>query len=116
MQIQVNTDDHIPGREDMIREVEGEVSRFLQRFATQVTRVEVHLSDVNASKEASGDKRCMMEARPAGRQPEAVTHQADTVGEAVAGAAKKLQARLETVFGRANATKGRASIRDNEHS
>jgi hypothetical protein len=115
MQVQVNTDDNIPGREEMIRDVESEVTHALRRFASQITRVEVHLNDVNAGKEGSADKRCMMEARPAGRQPEAVTHQADTVGEAISGASRKLQARLETVLGRAHEAKGRASIRDNEN-
>jgi hypothetical protein len=44
------------------------VTHALRRFASQITRVEVHVADVNAGKQGSADKRCMMEARPAGRQ------------------------------------------------
>jgi len=42
------------------------------RFGDRVTRVEVHVGDVNKGKGGPDDKRCMMEARPAGEQPVAV--------------------------------------------
>jgi ribosome-associated translation inhibitor RaiA len=112
MQIQVNTDDHVHGREDVTRAVEQEVTRALRRFEKHITRVEVHLGDVNAGKHGAADKRCMMEARPANHQPVAVTHQADSLPLAIAGAAKKLQSRLDTVLGRLADAKGTASIRD----
>ena len=69
MQIQVNTDDNIEGRENLVRHIETEVGRILSRFGDQVTRVEIHLSDENAGKPGNADKRCLMEARPAGRPP-----------------------------------------------
>lgn len=116
MQIQVNTDDHIHGREDVTRAVEAEVTSALGRFEGQVTRVEVHLSDANGGKHGAADKRCMLEARPSGHQPLAVTHEADTLEEAISGAAKKMQRRLDTMLGRLNTAKGGASIRDNELS
>jgi len=114
MQIQVNTDDNVEGREELIGKVEAEVGATLARFSDQVTRVEVHLGDENAGKSGSADKRCRMEARPAGQQPVAVTHHAATLEEAYDGAAKKLMNLLETKFGRQNDHKGAASIRDNE--
>ena len=112
MQIQVNTDDHVHGREDVTRAVTREVEHALQRFAARLQRVEVHLGDVNGGKHGADDKRCMMEARPAGHPPVAVTHQADTLPLAISGAAKKLQHRLETVLGKIADAKGRESIRD----
>ncbi len=114
MQIQVNTDDNIEGRERLIGRVEAEVGATLARFSDQVTRVEVHLGDENAGKSGGADKRCRMEARPSGQQPVAVTHHAATLEEAYEGAAKKLRNLLESRFGRQHDHKGTASIRDNE--
>jgi ribosome-associated translation inhibitor RaiA len=111
MQIQINTDDNVEGREELARRVESEVSTALSRFGDQITRVEVHLSDENAGKVGGADKRCMMEARPAGLKPLAVSHQGATLDEAYIGATKKLQRALETTLGRLNDHGDRASIR-----
>lgn len=111
MQVQVNTDDNVDGREELILRVESEVRNALGRFGDHITRVEIHLSDENAGKTASNDKRCLMEARLAGRQPEAVTHQAGSLDEAFRGAAGKLRRSLESTLGRLTNHKGAASIR-----
>lgn len=100
MQIQVNTDKNIEGREELAAEVEATVSKSLSHFRTHITRVEVHLSDENAGKSGQYDKRCMMEVRLEGRQPTAVTCEAATVAQAVAGAADKLKSSLESTLGR----------------
>ena len=50
MHIQVNTDDNIDGDDALIAQVEAEIRDGLSRFADQITRVEVHLSDENAAK------------------------------------------------------------------
>ena len=114
MQIQVNTDDNIHGRDSLVAKVQAEVEQVLGRFAGQVTRIEVHLSDENAAKPGSSDKRCLMEARPTGQKPVAVTHEAGTLAEAWGGAAKKLRALLDSQLGKLNETKGAASIRDHD--
>lgn len=95
MKIQINTDKNIGGDERLAEYVEGIVAGELDRFADQITRVEVHLADENAHKGGQNDKRCMLEARVAGRKPTAVTHHADTVAEAVAGASEKLARALD---------------------
>jgi len=100
MQIQINTDHNIEGREALAAHVQGVVESVLGRFGEQITRVEVHLSDQNGDKSGQDDKRCMMEARLEGRQPTAVTHSAGTVDEAVDGAADKLKRSLESTLGR----------------
>lgn len=115
MQIQVNTDKNIEGREAMAAGVEVVVTATLSQFSEHLTRVEVHISDANAGKSGQRDKRCMMEARPTHQQPVAVTHEAATVDEACGGAAKKLRSLLETHFGKLHDVKGAASIRDNEN-
>jgi hypothetical protein len=66
------------------------VEQALHRFASRLQRVEVHLGDTNAGKHGADDKRCMMEARPSGHPPVAVTHQADTLPLAISGAAALL--------------------------
>lgn len=111
MQILINTDKHVDAEPDLLRQVQEEVSSALARFADQLTRVEVHLSDQNADRGGATDLRCAMEARPAGKQPIAVTHSAATVQEACNGAVRKMRNLLDTSFGRTEARRGRESIR-----
>jgi ribosome-associated translation inhibitor RaiA len=110
MQIQINTDSHIEGREELLRTVETEVEGTLGRFARQITRVEVHLNDENSHKGGTNDKRCMMEARLAGMQPIAVTHHAATIEEAVDGAAGKLARTLDRTLGKLRDSHDRTSM------
>jgi len=99
MQIQINTDSNIEGREALGAQVRNVVESALSRFSDRITRVEVHLSDQNSDKSGQNDKRCMMEARVEGRRPTAVTHQAATVDQAVEGAADKLARVIESTLG-----------------
>lgn len=105
MHIQINTDSNIAGREELAVQVKGVVESVLTRFSDRITRVEVHLSDQNSDKSGQDDKRCVMEARLEGRQPTAVTHQAASLGEAVAGASEKLKRTLESTLGRLKETR-----------
>jgi len=100
MQIQVNTDKNIDGHEALVAQVEATVTQSLSHFSGHITRVEVHLSDENGDKHGQHDKRCMLEVRLEGRQPAAVTCEAATVEQAVAGAADKLKSSLESTLGR----------------
>ena len=78
----------------------------LNPFSDRVTRVEVHLSDVNSDKGGQDDKRCMMEVRLEGRQPTAVTHEATTLEQAVAGAVGKLKRSVEHTLDRESTLRG----------
>jgi hypothetical protein len=98
MQIQVNTDKNIEGNEQLVTQVEATVTKSLGHFSAHITRLEVHLSDENGDKNGQYDKRCMMEARLEGRQPTAVTCEAATVAQAVAGAADKLKSSLQSTL------------------
>ena len=111
MQIQVNTDDNVQGRDALSRRVQAEINNTLGRFSSQITRIEVHLSDLNAGRSGGNDKRCLMEARLAGRKPEAVSHEAGTLDEAFSEAARKLRRSLESTLGRLNEQKGAETIR-----
>ena len=100
MQIQINTDNSIEGREALSSHIRSVVENALGHLASQVTRVEVHVADENGAKTVGEDKRCVMEARLEGRPPAAVTHQAATVHDAATGAADKLSRMIEHTLGR----------------
>lgn len=100
MQVQFNTDESVEGHDALAHHAETVVRKALARFTEQVTRVEIHLSDVNGQKAGDNDKRCLMEARIAGRQPTAVTEQADSLHQAIDGAAQKLKRSLDSTLGK----------------
>ena len=100
MKVMLNTDNHVQGDEALAVHVDGIVESVLGRFRRQITRVEVHLSDVNADKSGSSDKRCVMEARLEGRPPAAASNDAETMRAAISGAAHKLQRVLDSSLGK----------------
>ena len=100
MQIQVNSDNHIQSSIRLEEWVRTTVESTLERYEEDLTRVEVHLRDENGDKPGPHDMRCQMEARPKGHQPISVTHQADTLEQAIDGAATKLEHALEHLFGK----------------
>ncbi len=100
MHVQVNTDGIIQGGDSLAREVEAMVRGALSRFADRITRVEVHLSDVNSRKPGDDDKRCVMEARLGGLDPVAASDQAPTLRQAIDGAAGKLERSIDSTLGR----------------
>ncbi len=100
MHILINTDSHIEGRDALARHIKGVVERALRRFSSHVTRVEIHVSDQNGDKSGPRDKRCMMEARLRGSQPRIVTHAAETVHQAIDGAADRLERSIDSALER----------------
>jgi ribosome-associated translation inhibitor RaiA len=107
MQVQINTDHNIEGREALADKVRGIVESVLSRVSNHITRVEVHLSDESSHKSSQNDKRCMMEVRLEGSQPIAVTHHAATLDQAVEAAANKLTRLIENTLGRQHEREGR---------
>nr|WP_211247216.1 hypothetical protein [Cryptosporangium arvum] len=95
----------------MREQIEAEVASVLARFSERLTRVEIHVSDENAAKSGGTDKRCLLEARPAGQPSVTVTHDAASVDEACTGALHKLATLLESKYGRWDNRKGGQSIR-----
>ncbi len=96
MQIQIHTDHNIQGREALSVHVKGVVESVLGRFKERLTRVEVHLSDENSGKGGEDDKRCMIEARLAGRPPTVISHHAATLDQAIDGAVHRLKSTLDS--------------------
>jgi len=96
-QIQVNFADnsHSEALEVQVREAIDQ--HITERFGERLTRIEVHLGDENSPKKSSEtDKRCMIEARPRGRDPIIVEEHAGDWYVAAKSAAKKLQRALES--------------------
>ena len=96
----VFSDKHIDSDKRTQDWVTATVEVTLERHLEDLTRVEVHLSDENGGKSGPKDKRCKMEARPKGHQPILVSHDADSLTQAVEGAAEKLEHALEHLFGK----------------
>src|SRR5688572_27549769 len=86
MQIQVHTENHIEGNAALTNQVENSLSGALDRFGPQIMRVEVYLNDLNGPKSGSRDIRCTLEARLAGSEPVAISHDAETLEQAIDGA------------------------------
>lgn len=103
MQVHFNSDESLEGHEARRHHAEKVVRHALNRFGEQITRVEIHVSDVNGSKAGEDDKRCLMEARLAGRQPIAVTEMAGSLHQAIDGAAQKLRRSIESALGKQQA-------------
>ena len=108
MQFQFNSDSSVMGTANVAERVEEMVREKLFRFEERLTRVEVHVSDVNGSKHGADDKHCTIEARPRGGRPIGVTGKADKVDDAARKAANTLAQRLERLFGKEESRKHEA--------
>jgi hypothetical protein len=99
MQIQLNHDNRVRLAEDTAERLSRTIQDYLSKFADRITRVEMHLGDLNGSK-GGPDKRCMLEARMANLQPIAVTHHAETVQLAIDGALERLDHAISHAIGK----------------
>jgi hypothetical protein len=99
MQIQINTDHNIEGREPLFTHIRKVVEHALNHQSEHITRLEVHVTDENGPKSGRRDMRCTMEARLERHQTIAVTFDAGTVHEAIEGTAEKLGRLVEHTLG-----------------
>ncbi len=112
MQVQINSDKQVVVDAELSSFIEAEVRRALGRFEKQLTRLEVHLSDLNSSsKRGLRDKRCLLEARPAGQKPVSVAFETGSLEQSVRGAAGKMKRLLETSFGKSSGQTPRRPVR-----
>lgn len=100
MQFQLNTDSHILGDERLAQIAESAVTSALGHLTDRLSRIEMHLVDVNGAKDGADDIQCTIEARPEGMQPQTVTNSDADVEAALRGAGKKLRALLDNEFGK----------------
>jgi hypothetical protein len=90
MLIQINTDRNIEGSTELIAHFSSLLKEQLGRFEEHITRLEVHLSDENAQREAGNDKKCVLEAKIKGKDPVVITTLEDTIHKSVKIAAEKM--------------------------
>jgi hypothetical protein len=100
MRVFVNSDKTIAVDASLTRFVSGEVRRVLSRFDARLTRVEVHLSDIDNRRTGKADKRCLIEARPKAGAPRTASATTTKVASAVNQALGKMRRSLTTFFGR----------------
>ena len=75
--------------------VERNLKEVLKHYEERLTRVEVHLKDLNSKKKNGVDKHCLIEARPRGMEPIVAEHDADEFRDAFHQAALKLERALQ---------------------
>lgn len=100
MIIQVQTNNHMEGKQELTDYITAKITDELSRFSERIARVEVFLSDENADKQGDADKRCTMEARLEGVKPVTVSNYAPNIHYAIEGATDKLIKALDSTIGR----------------
>jgi ribosome-associated translation inhibitor RaiA len=113
MQVLLNTDHHVDGRQEMGDHLSTVVKDALHRFGDHITRVEAHLSDANSHVKATPDEiHCTLEARIAGQEPVVVKDHAATAHQAITGAVAKLKRAVTTVFEKHDPRRAGTSVLD----
>jgi hypothetical protein len=116
MEIQIISDKNVTVDAKLSGAIESDVLRLLRKFEPRLTRLEVHLSDLNSSsKRWLKDMRCLLEARRAGQKPVSVVFEAASVEQAFRGAANKMKRLLETSFGKSSKQTSQKSARETKH-
>lgn len=100
MQIQINSDKNIAITSENENTYQTKTKNGLARFESLISRVEVHLSDENALKSGTDDKKCLIEVRMENRQPISVTATSDVIEKAFADALNKMKRKMGTIHGK----------------
>jgi len=101
MQVQIHTDNHIEGTDAMAQWASSSIKAGLTRFSGQITRIEVHLSDLNGGKKNTAESiQCTLEARLEGHQPLALKHHGANLNQAIEGATEKMGRLIDNTLGR----------------
>lgn len=110
MAIRINPG-NLQSSDALVAWTERKVRTSLRRFASRITRVEVHFADINGPREGKTDLRCAMEVRINGRKPLAVEHRAEDLYTAIDGAARRLRTAVNRAVDRVNSRAHRIAQR-----
>lgn len=105
MQFQFNSDNRTHAGAETAESVETLVRDRLGHVTERLSRVEVHVGDVNGPRGGDGI-RCAVELRPNGMQPISATDEAADVKAAVASATDKALTALNRQIGKQTSRKG----------
>ena len=101
MKVQVNTSNDIENKDALERWASEYLNEQLARFDQDISSIEVQFTDENHAAKGGGiDKRCMLEARMAGRAPVAVTAFGADQNLAFRAAGEKLEHALDHAIGK----------------
>lgn len=106
MRFQFSSDNHTSGDTRVAERIEEVVRARLHRIEDRLTRIEVHVGDVNGPRDRGDDKRCVVEVRPTGMAPISATDQGPSIEAAANGAADKVLAAFDRQIGRRTTRKG----------
>lgn len=105
MQFQFNSDNRISGDVAMAGRVEALVRGRLDRVSDRLTRVEIHVGDINGPRQGN-DIRCSVELRPEGMKPVSATDEAASIEAAAASATDKALSAFDRQIGKQTSRKG----------
>ena len=105
MQFQFNSDNRVTGDAAVADRIERLVRLRLDHVSARMTRVEVHVGDVNGPR-GGNDIRGSVELRPNGMRPIAATDEASSVEAAVASATDKARSAFDRQIGKRTSRKG----------
>lgn len=106
MQFVFNSDNQTSLGSEAAEKAEALVAARLGRITDRLTRVEVHVSDLDGPRNGHDDKRCEIEIRPNGMRPITADDHASTVESAVSGAADKVLKAFDRQIGKTTTRKG----------
>lgn len=93
-----------PISDEHVKSVVTAVESGLSHFRDRLTRAEVHLKFEGAG--ATGYVECLLEVRPAGRDPVVAKDHSSSADDAVGKAVEKMERLLTTAFGKSDSHKG----------
>jgi hypothetical protein len=105
MIFQFNSDNRIPADATAADRVEAIVRGRLGHVSDRLSRVEVHVGDVNGPR-GGDDIKCAVELRPNGMKPISATDEAASVEAAVASATDKALSAYDRLVGKQTTRKG----------
>lgn len=105
MLIQINTDNQVETSEQATTAIEERLRERLSRFAERITRIEVHLRDVDGDRNGPQGIEAKLEVRPAGGDPLVTSDRGADVTAALAGALRKTVDLLDRTFSKQDAVR-----------
>lgn len=105
MQFQFSSDNQLATSQEVADRIETAVRSKLSRVEAQLTRVEVHVGDVNGAK-GGVDTHATVELRPASLAPVAGSHTAEQLESAVMVATDRALTAYDRVIGKRTTRKG----------
>ncbi len=103
MDIHFNSDNAVDGNSELAAKVRDRISdRLDRRFGSRLTRIEVHVRDVDGTSNRADGIEAMIEARPASGAPVTVSGNGAEPVQAVNAALGQMVSRLDALFGKAD--------------